>query len=189
MSDALLSCEHLKSPEHALPLIVTGECSTQSCLCCPLHTNQDASFVPLKISASWKKKTRVKTISPHSISKKEVTSGKLYLILQTGNSGMWRWNHPALCQDSFFGFPIPSFVFYLPKSGICLWSAADGCLIFPRTKLKNITIKLNHPRGMFSSFVKFWGNKLWGKLFFPWGIVLSSPSAEYIVSDGAKNCF
>lgn len=36
------------------------------------------------------KKIRAKTISPHSISKKEVTSGKLYLILQTGNLGMWR---------------------------------------------------------------------------------------------------
>lgn len=82
------------------------------------------------------KKIRAKTISPHSISKKEVTSGKLYLILQTGNLGMWRWNHPVLCQDSFFGFPIPSFVFYLPKSGICLWTAADGSLISPRTKVK-----------------------------------------------------
>lgn len=189
MSDAPLGCKHLKSTEQALPSIVTVKCGTASCLHGPLHTSQDASFAPLKISASWKKKTRVKTISPHSISKKEVTSGKLYLILQTGNSGMWRWNHPAPCQDSFFGFPIPSFVFYLPKSGICLWSAADGCLIFPRTKLKNITIKLNHPRGTPSSFVKFGGNKLLGKLSFPWGIVLSSLSAEYIVSDGAKNCF
>lgn len=72
-------------------------------------------FCTIKNLLLGREKLRVKTISPHSISKKEVTSGKLYLILQTGNLGMWRWNHPALCQDSFFGFLIPSFVFYLPK--------------------------------------------------------------------------
>lgn len=90
MSDAPLSCEHLMSRQQALPSIVAVKCGAELCIRCPLHAYQDASFAPLKISASWKKKTRVKTISPHSISKKEVTSGKLYLILQTGNSGMWR---------------------------------------------------------------------------------------------------
>lgn len=88
MCDAPLSYEHFKSTEHAL--FVTIDCSTESCLCCPLHTYQDASFAPLKICFLEEKKLRVKTISPHSISKKEVTSGKLYLILQTGNLGMWR---------------------------------------------------------------------------------------------------
>lgn len=186
VSDAPLRYEHLRSPEHGLPLWPPNLAQDHVSLALSIKI----VFCTIKISASsWKKKIWVKTISPHSISKKEVMSGKLYLILQTGNLGMWRWNHPALCQDSFFGFPIPSFVFYLPKSDICLWSAADGCLILPRTKLKNITIKLNHPRGTPSSIVKFWENKLLGKLFSPWGIVLSSLSAEYIVSDGAKNCF
>lgn len=151
-------------PEHVLPLTI--KLSTESVLPSP-HLSRCAFCTIKSLCCFLEEKIRVKTINPHSISKKEMTSGKLYLILQTGNLGVWRWNHPALCQVSFLGFPIPSFVFYLPKSGICLWSAADGCLIFPRTKLKNITIKLNHPRGTLPSIVKFWGNKLLGKLFVP----------------------
>lgn len=39
------------------------------------------------------------------------------------------------------------------------------------------------------SFIVVLREQTFGETFFPWGIVLSSLSAEYIVSDGAKNCF
>lgn len=140
---------------------------------CVFCTIKNLSFLEEK--SEWR--LLVLTASP----RKKWWVGSSISFLQTGNLGMWRWNHPELCQDSFFGFSIPSFVFYLPKSGICLWSTADGCLIFPGTKLKNITIKLNHPRGMPSSIVKFWGNKLLGKLFFLGVYALFSFSRIYCV--------
>lgn len=65
------------------------------------------------------KKIRAKTISPHSISKQQlgrVGSSSHFCKQEFRHVEM---NHQQVCQDSF-GFPFPSFVFYLPESGICL---------------------------------------------------------------------